>query len=210
MELWSAGTANNHIISTIQANTTNKSYASGLIIDQTHLPIGGYTTWTNIANRWAFFPFIPQFSFKASSINIEVTSQATGNINLILFSSIGSFFPNRRIFYVSSFSTATTGTKSNSIVTLKTGGAINISTFQFEKGVLYWWGYHSSNASSVVRAVPVSNCISLGLNATTSTISYNHYSGIAAFNFLIDSMDSVITPALSSFALPSIRLITTT
>jgi hypothetical protein len=187
-------------------NDYSLNYPAGQIITS-GVVSNGLSTYTNVANAYLFFPFIPTGNLRASNQAINVTTALAGSeVTLFLFSSdssTGLFLD--QIFHINPLSIATTGGKFAVGANFKTSSGFEtrqLNTFVFKKNTLYWIGYWSSGAGAV-RSNPLGNLISLGLLTSGGTAHATHYRAVAPLNTALSDPFS-LSPVLTSGVLPSV------
>lgn len=121
------------------------------------------TTFSNTitySEKVVCFPYIPNQTFTISSLNISIsTAYTTGSVvRLSIYSDLNGK-PNELLLNSTDLSANPIGLKTYN------------TTFTFENGVTYWFGYQSSNANTTgaMSGVPSANSVYIKNNGTTGS-----------------------------------------
>ena len=200
-----------------QINKTEEkvAYPSGLIVDNS-INGSNLTTFVPLNNNIKFFPFIPKFNLRASSIRINVTTAGAGTIALYLLESDDLAVPQRLLFKIPSTSLSLTvaGVKTNSTVQGKISNGVfssdAVSGSIFKANKLYWWGVFTSGTAPRFVGVPQASLLPLGTTGVAGASIQTAYSvNVTGEPNDITNINSLGTVTLVNSIAPSIQFNTT-
>jgi hypothetical protein len=120
-------------------------------------------TYTTQANQMAYFPYIPNNTFTATSLAFNVTNAiATSKAKLCIYSHDGFNGPQTKLYESTEIDLSTSGSKTISV------------SFAFTKGTVYWFGLYTNIFNSQITALGAGSGggLSIGFVGTTSILAW--------------------------------------
>jgi hypothetical protein len=167
---------------------------AGLFYDNSFYP-AGTSTLTGVTNTMDVAPWTTAGPIVIDQIGVAVgTAVASTSVKVVIFDADVNGWPGNLLY------------ESAAIPTIATGFQfVSISNFAFKPGTTYWIGVRY-NGAPIIRAIPVANCISLGLNGSNGVDYFTKLRRTLAFATAAPAAWNFVSSELiANLMVPSIR-----
>jgi hypothetical protein len=167
---------------------------AGLFYDNSFYP-AGTSTLTGVANACDLAPWSTSGPIVIDQIGVAVaTAVASTSVKIVIYGSDANGWPGALLY------------ESAAIATIATGYQfVAVTNFAFKPGTTYWVGVRY-NGAPVLRAIPVANCISLGLNGSNGVDYFTKLRRALTFaNAAPSAWAFVSSELIANLMVPSVR-----